>query len=187
MVDNTFGMDISCGNLNIVTEIQDPEQERILVLTISLSITFTILAAILFFAIFYAWKQKSHREKTDKYARSVVVWTKRVMISMDTNNNSGSGNSGNTLHGNSENQSGCILEPRVDIQKCRATPTQFSSMANFSEYEYPCDPDWEFDRNRLNIFETLGKQVSTIKYICKKKKPVAFMYDMSVAKKQIMG
>jgi len=95
----------------------------------------------------YAWKEKVKRKKTDKYARSVVVWTKRVMISMDNNNNSSASSS--------SSEPG-IKIPNVEIVKQKASPgINFSG--HFSEYEYPCQGEWEFDRENLKILEVLGE------------------------------
>ena len=69
------------------------------------------------------------------------------MISMDTNNN------GN----NEESGAGHELVPNVHIEKCRATPSTYSTDAIFSEYEYPCDPEWEFERSKLEMVEVLGE------------------------------
>ena len=71
------------------------------------------------------------------------------MISVDSTQNN---------YDNSENRSDfSVVEPVVSIEKCRVTATRFSSMANFSEYEYPCDINWEFDRNNLKFCEILGE------------------------------
>ena len=110
----------------------------------AVSVSFLILVTIL--VGFYARKQKSKREKTDRIARNVMVWSKRVMISMDGNNN-----------GNNEESGGHELVPNVHIKKCRATPSTYSTDAIFSEYEYPCDPDWEFDRGKLEMVDVLGE------------------------------
>ena len=61
-------------------------------------------------------------------------------------------------NGNS-NHSDVILEPRVNIEKCKVAPSAqiFSSNENFSEYEYPYDPDWEFDRSKLTLKGVLGE------------------------------
>ena len=69
------------------------------------------------------------------------------MISMDTNNN------GN----NEESGAGHELVPNVHIEKCRATPSTYSTDVIFSEYEYPCDPEWEFERSKLEMVEVLGE------------------------------
>ena len=69
------------------------------------------------------------------------------MISMDTNNN------GN----NEESGAAHELVPNVHIEKCRATPSTYSTDAIFSEYEYPCDPEWEFERSKLEMVEVLGE------------------------------
>ena len=69
------------------------------------------------------------------------------MISMDTNNN------GN----NEESGAGHELVPNVHIEKCRATPSTYSTDAIFSEYEYPFDSDWEFERSKLEMVDVLGE------------------------------
>lgn len=140
---NSYGNDSKCGYIKVLTHLPDPQADTRKIILMATVIPSLVLISLLAFTLFYAWKQKAKREKTDKYARSVVVWTKRVMIHMENNNNDSNGSE--------------ILEPRVDIQKTRVNPSLFSSSANFSEYEYPCDPEWEFDRGKLNFLEPLGE------------------------------
>ena len=106
------------------------------------AVCIVIIMAI--FVGFYAREQKAKRKKTDRIARNVMVWSKRVMISMDTNNN-----------GNNEESGVNELVPNVRIEKFRAST--HSTDAVFSEYEYPCDPEWEFERSKLNKTGVLGE------------------------------
>ena len=129
--------------VTVVEQLPDPKAAQKRILTISVVIPLACALCIVFVALMYAQKQKSKREKTDQIARSVVVWTKRVMISMENNE----------LLNNDQP----VLEPRVDIERRRATPSRFSESFDFSEYEYPCDPAWEFDRAKLKFLEPLGE------------------------------
>ena len=141
----TWGSDHHCGTVTVVTSLPNHQATNIkIIVGCAVSVSFLILVTIL--VGFYARKQKSKREKTDRIARNVMVWSKRVMISMDGNNN-----------GNNEESGGHELVPNVHIKKCRATPSTYSTDAIFSEYEYPCDPDWEFDRGKLEMVDVLGE------------------------------
>ena len=97
--------------------------------------TVGILSFIIIIVSVYAFRQKKSRKKTDECARKVMVWTKRVMISMESNNN-----------GNSDRSDTGFVEPRVTIEKCKVTSSANFSSSQYSEYEYPHDPKWEYDR-----------------------------------------
>jgi hypothetical protein len=77
-----------------------------------------------------------------------MVWTKRVMITMESNNN-----------GNSDHSSTGFVEPRVTIEKCKVTSSGNFSSSQYSEYEYPLDPKWEYDR-----YGNIGCEVSKKEY-----------------------
>ena len=95
----------------MVTSLPDPEAQKLQII-VGCAISISLILFLALCVAFYAWKQKSQRIKTDRIARNVMVWSKRVMISMDTNNN-----------GNNE-ESGEVV-PNVKIEKFRATPTRY--------------------------------------------------------------
>lgn len=113
---NFMGGDLVCGLVNVVTSLPDPQAEQKQMILLATVIPTCFLLAFLILSLTYACKEKSRRQKTDKYARSVVVWTKRVMISMDGTNGSAQVCSSPTT-----------LEPRVTIQKHRVSPSKMSS------------------------------------------------------------
>jgi hypothetical protein len=88
IVQNSFGEDMFTGWVDVVTEIPNPEAVRVkLIIGVSGALGLLLIVAIM--AIyFYARKQKRKRKKTNEYAKSVVVWTKRVLISVNNNGNS---------------------------------------------------------------------------------------------------
>ena len=141
----TWGNDTHCGTVTVVTSLPDHQAQNIQVI-IGCAVAVSLLVIVAIFVGVYAHKQKSKRKKTDRIARNVMVWSKRVIISMDTNNN-----------GNNEESGGHELVPNVQIEKYRATPSTYLTKAIFSEYEYPCDPVWEFERDRLQMVDILGE------------------------------
>ena len=50
-----------------------------------------------------------------------------------------------------------LQEPKVTIERCRVDYSGNSSYPDYSEYEYPCDEAWEFDRTKLKLLENLGE------------------------------
>ena len=137
---NSYGTDASCGWVNVVTEAEmlrttTPDSSDPYLIWKIMIPTVLILGVIILIVSVYAARQKKSRKKTDECARKVMVWTKRVMISMESNNN-----------GNSDHSNTGFVEPRVTIEKCKVTSSGNFSSSQYSEYEYPHDPKWEYDR-----------------------------------------
>jgi biopolymer transport protein ExbB/TolQ len=72
-----FRIENGLGNLGIM----DISLKIVLVALILLSVVTIILLSI------YAVKQRRNRKRTEECARKVMVWTKRVIVSMESNNN----------------------------------------------------------------------------------------------------
>ena len=54
---------------------------------IALILLSVVLAIIILSISIYAIRQRRNRKRTDECARKVIVWTKRVMVSMESNYN----------------------------------------------------------------------------------------------------
>ena len=137
---NSYGTDGSCGWVNVVTEAEmlrttTPDSSGLNLVWKIMIPTVVIFSFVILIVSLYAVRQKKSRKKTDECARKVMVWTKRVMISMESNNN-----------GNSDHSNTGFVEPRVTIEKCKVTSSGNFSSSQYSEYEYPHDPKWEYDR-----------------------------------------
>jgi len=148
---NSYGTDGSCGWVNVITEAEmlrttTPVSPGLdIAWKIIIPVVVVLCFGIIFLAVF-ARRQYTNRKKTDECARKVMVWTKRVMITMESNNN-----------GNSDHSNTGFVEPRVTIEKCKVTSSGNFSSSQYSEYEYPHDPKWEYDRSKLSLKDKLGE------------------------------
>ena len=79
------------------------------------SIVVLISASVMVYLCRRTKREKAKRKKVDEYARTVVVWTKRVMVEMQRDAEGSNGGGGCQDH------SGSMIMPNVVIQREPAT------------------------------------------------------------------
>lgn len=121
--------------------------------------SFLLLVAII--TIVQVRKIKHDKLMKHRNMERVHQWTKKIIIVRPSDLTTGDGSAGDADADTVDGSGVVNLQiPIVKIEKQRTTLVQQSaggSGAEFNEYEFPLDSNWEWSRNQLTLGQTLGE------------------------------